>query len=155
MKRTLLTLSILALVGSVSVSMAQPEYEMTKTTKTVVMSKPGMEKMVRPVMVTIEGPIDLMKEHTTLDIAGHEVQATGGKFSINLTPEQLNRLREQRAIRFGAKGFLQNCHKVIITHSNEPSEKAALVNIKAGLKSENGMEKPVCESADITVFRFI
>src|SRR5579871_6218083 len=118
MKRIILSLSLAALLGSVGVSMAETT---VTTTRTIEMSKPGteearrmgMEGPRRAVLVTIEGPTT--KEPRYLNIAGREVEVTGKKVSITLTPEELQRLHEKREIGFGHKNFLKSCQTIKIT----------------------------------------
>jgi hypothetical protein len=160
MKRILLTLSMIAFISTAGVSMAQtpkPPYEQ-KLDISKTETKPGMEKiaMRRSVIVTIEGPAMAMKERRYVNIAGREVEVTGRKVTLELTPEEIYKLHEKREVGFGEKGFLRNCHKLTVTRTEKPSETVGVgaeVFIKLGVKRENGMEKPFCDHADIKIFK--
>lgn len=142
MKRILLSLSMLALIGTSAVGFAQAE----------VSSAPK-----RALMVTIDAS-DAAKvlghEPQTIKLAGNrEIEVTGSKkFTIELTGADLQRLQEKRQFEFGSRGFLKSCQTIKITRTGKASDtEAGEVLVKLGVKRQDGMDKPFCESVDFKV----
>ncbi len=158
MKRIILSLSMLALIGTAGVGMAQkPE------TTTVTISKPSasMDAPKRVLLVTVDAS-DAAKlmghEPQTIKIAGNrEVEITGSKkFTVELTADDIQRLQEKRQFEFGSKGFLRSCKTINVTRTGKESASVAgEVVVKLGVKKMDGVDKPYCESVDFTVNKLV
>lgn len=157
MKRIILSLSMLALIGTAGVGMAQ------KPETTVTISKPSasMNTPKRVLLVTVDAS-DAAKlmghEPQTIKIAGNrEVEITGTKkFTVEVTADDIQRLQEKRQFEFGSKGFLKSCKTINITRTGkESATEAGEVIVKLGVKKMDGVEKPFCESADFKINKLI